>query len=63
MSSTLAPAFEVTNVDSMQWNRTCAGTDSCAAFEPAESDPVHIPADVLADIKAAISQEIDYIKA
>ncbi|WP_157979625.1 hypothetical protein [Kribbella monticola] len=66
MASLLKPAFEVTNVDSMQWNRTCAGED-CVGFASALEGKqpgmvtMTIPEDVLASIREAIDNEIDYL--
>jgi hypothetical protein len=54
------PAFEVTHVDSMQWNRTSLpafGRESSAAPTAAP-----LSADVLARVQAAVKKETAHIK-
>lgn len=56
------PAFEVTRVDSMQWNRTSAPT---VAFGKGNSDaPAAAPLspEVLARVRAAVKKETAHIK-
>jgi hypothetical protein len=57
-------AIEITNVESMQWNRTHPGLrqadsefDSCG-YQPGSTDAAQISPEILAEVQAAISAEV-----
>ena len=57
----LTPAFEVTRVSSMQWNRTMQ-VKALEKFERArtkdDTKPVDIPSETLAKVRAKIKEEL-----
>jgi hypothetical protein len=63
MASSFKPAFEVTHVESMQWNRCLDGAAVCLYTDalPEDASLPPIPDDVRDAIKAAISSEMSFI--
>ncbi|GDY34106.1 hypothetical protein GTS_57390 [Gandjariella thermophila] len=53
------PAFEVTNVESMQWNRT---SPLFTGNEPTARAAAPLPAEVLARVQEAVKREAAYVK-
>lgn len=54
MTAICQPAFEVTNVESMQWNRTASFNPD---VESATQAAAPLPADVIARIREAVKAE------
>lgn len=52
---TFQPTYEVTRVDSMQWNRTCVDFDLPERPSAEAAAMEALPADILADLRDAIS--------
>lgn len=53
-------SFEITNVESMQWNRTCP-TVECRTdlmISDLDADATQISPEILADVESAIRAEI-----
>jgi hypothetical protein len=59
---TFQPAFEVTHVDSMQWNRTCFLGRTTTNETPAAALPPLSP-DVLARVQEAVRAETAHARA
>jgi hypothetical protein len=57
--SNFTPAFEVTRVDSMQWNRTQAGPVRSA--DAAEASAAPLPDAVVERVREAIKREAGYV--
>lgn len=55
------PAFEVTRVDSMQWNRTMLFQDGLIDIpEVAPEDAAPLPTDLVERVRLAVKQEVAY---
>jgi len=52
---TFQPAYEVTRVDSMQWNRSCIDFELPEQASAGATEMGKLPADILADLQEAIS--------